>query len=689
MKPGDRVEVFVPRWLAERNGIGTLISGTILNRTDKAIRIDAVSVMRRPPSGDDGAVPCRFCNRPLTEEASISLGYGPDCAVQHLGFGNKQIRDLKRALTRKELQAAEAATRQTLWLPLSSIKIVPFGTSALKEAEVRAEQERRRRELVAQVKDQAVAVADSMRHEEVTTDPLPIPLPLDCEPRPYQWRGARFMADAKRAFNWDLMGLGKTIQGILFMMEATRRLADEGRDGPCVVICPPVMVKTWVREIEKWWQGVRVQALKGWSAKINPKAHVYVMPWSVLSSGWEPKIGPDGRPLTQLVKGKDGKVTRKVVPDTSRVKLSGTARGVLEQSASVIVGDEAHNAKNPDAQRSRAAKLMSLPAAYVALMTGTAVLNRPQELTTQLDIADLLDEHFDGRDRFEVDFCNKQLKDQYIKGGGVRKVFKFEPPTGRQLVELHKRLTPFVIRRRTEDVIKDMPPMTLSRVVVDLDNRAEYDAFEAEIAALPPMARLGKLAQLRQLCGVGKIPSMIEWIENFLECDEKLVVFATHRQVQRALLEHFEKWKPARILGQSEGGSVNRNQKEMDRFQQDPDCLLAVCSTGAAREGITLTAAANLLMTELEWVPGIMDQAWKRVHRIGQKDPVTIWNLAAEDSMDDTLMEKMANKRLISGEILDGQGEVLDEAVIKQAVVEDLVRRVARRRRAKKKEEAA
>jgi SWI/SNF-related matrix-associated actin-dependent regulator 1 of chromatin subfamily A len=316
-------------------------------------------------------------------------------------------------------------------------------------------------------------------------------------------------------------------------------------------------------------------------------------------------------------------------------------------------------------------------------MSGTAVLNRPHELSPQLDALHYLDTIFEGREAYETEYCGRTLTQINTKGGGKRKVFVYNKPKGSKMVELHQRLLPFFIRRKKEDVLTELPPLSFARVVVDLANRKEYEALELEIAMLPPMQRLGKLAQLRQLCGIGKIPSMIEWIEEFLENEEKLVVFATHRSVQRALLEHFVKWKPAAILGQAEGGSIKRNQEQMDRFQTDPDCLLAICSTGAAREGITLHAASNLLMTELEWVPGVMDQAFNRIHRYGQTaERVTIWTLAADQSFDNTLLEKLGAKRLVTGEILDGEAEVLDEQEIKGAVIRDLVARVARRRKA-------
>lgn len=670
MKVGDKVDIICPTWLAEKLGIGTVFTGIVIDPRDQAVRVDGHSVLRAPPPNKDGAIECRLCKRPLTDEASKSIGFGPECALR-LGISNKFVKDLKQALRRDEIQSAEKVTHKVIWFPRSQIRIVPAGMSVVEEAATS-------RQMEEQKAASPITYMEDMKHEEISDEPLPIPLPFDCEPRPYQWRAIRFGLEQKRFGNFDLPGVGKTIEAIGFMIGANIQLQSVGKHGPVMVICPPVVALTWKRTIEQWWQGVRVQLLKGYSAKADKKAHVYVIPNSILAKGWETRKDARGH----IVYDQNGKPRK----DMSRVVLTGSILSVLEQAPIIGVIDESHAFKGMSSQRTVAALQTTMTCEYLTLMTGTAVMNRPQELTPQLDILGKLKPVFGGADAFEVEFAGKHLEDT-PRRGGMRKTWQYGKPSKATLIRLHDALAPFTIRRKSSDVIKDMPPLSIARVIVELANRREYDELEAEIAELPPMQKLGKLAQLRQVCGIGKIPSAIEWIENFLECDEKLVVFATHRAVQRALLEHFEKWNPVPILGQSEGGSITKNQAGVDAFQTDPNRILAICSTGAAREGITLTAASNMLTVELEWVPAVLAQAWARIHRYGQTNPVTIWNLVAEDSFDDTLSEKLVNKRLITGEILDREGEVLDETELRNAVVKDLVRRVARRR-VKKKEVA-
>lgn len=684
MKTGEHVELKINPWWARQHGIGAVFTGVVTRDSPKAIEVDGHSFLRTPPTVG-GVTSCRLCARPLTEPASISIGYGPDCAV-HLGLTNKFIKDLRRALTRDEIRAAERHLKKKLWIPRSQILAHRRpGETVLDEAASKIVQLNQER--IAERKIESARVAADMRHEEISDEPMPIPLPLGYELRPYQWRAVRFMLQVCNSGKgvgpgvWDLMGLGKTIEAILFMMAASLELSEKGKQGPCVVVCPPFMTGTWKKTIEEWWQGVRVQVLKGYGDAASPKADVYILSWAILAQGWEPLKDSHGNIKYTTKKRKDGTTYQTPIPDTDKVIVSNSLLSVLHQHPMILVGDEAHNAKNPQAQRSRAIEKLTLVTEYVAMMTGTAVLNRADELTTQLGLLNILEIEFGGREQFEVEFCNKKLEWQPIGNGRRRKVWKTSPPKGEQLVELHRRLVPYIIRRRTEHVLPDMPPLTVARVVVDLANRRDYEALEEEIYALPPAMRLGKLGELRQLCGIGKIPAAVEWIENFLECDEKLLTFAYHQSIQKALLESFERWKPAEFLGTSMGATPKKRQENMERFQNDESCLLGIASSTAAREGITLTATANILDVELEWTPGIQDQKWKRAHRIGQKDPVTVWVLAAPDSMDDTLFEKLASKRRIAGMVHDGVPEVLQEEQLKEAVVRDLVTRVARRKK--------
>lgn len=83
-------------------------------------------------------------------------------------------------------------------------------------------------------------------------------------------------------------------------------------------------------------------------------------------------------------------------------------------------------------------------------------------------------------------------------------------------------------------------------------------------------------------------------------------------------------------------GTVTQNQRaeNVEKFQTDPEILVALLSITAAGVGITLTAASTVIFAELHWTPALMLQAEDRAHRVGQKDSVNCHYLIGENTLD-------------------------------------------------------
>jgi SWI/SNF-related matrix-associated actin-dependent regulator 1 of chromatin subfamily A len=156
---------------------------------------------------------------------------------------------------------------------------------------------------------------------------------------------------------------------------------------------------------------------------------------------------------------------------------------------------------------------------------------------------------------------------------------------------------------------------------------------------------------MRGIVGRGKLKAVLAWIENFLHSGEKLVVFATHVDVQRAIYERF---KAQSVLLTGEVG-IKLRKLAVTKFQTDPGVRLAVCSIKAAGVGVTLTAASNVLFAELDWTPAAHDQAADRVHRIGQRSAVNIWYIVARGTIDDRMMTLVQDKRNVTGVAISGR----------------------------------
>ena len=318
----------------------------------------------------------------------------------------------------------------------------------------------------------------------------------------------------------------------------------------------------------------------------------------------------------------------------------------------------ASNCKNYKAKRSETAKELAKGKEFVLCLTGTPVMNRPQELLSQLGIMNRL-EDLGGFWYFARQYC------QAFKGR-----WGWDFSGAANLEELNEKLrATCLVRRRKADVFSEMPKTIRAEVEVSISNRAEYSAAEQDIISflrdeaqkdrefLASIAHfsaseqkeekqkradsaewkasraeaLVKLNALKVLAARGKLEAIKEWTEGFLESGEKLVIFAEHIEVQNALVKNFPGC--AKISGDD---NTEARQENIDRFVNKPDCQIIVCSLAAGGTGIDglQKVSSNVAFCEQGWTPAIMNQATARLDRFGQTKTVTAWYLLAENTID-------------------------------------------------------
>jgi SWI/SNF-related matrix-associated actin-dependent regulator 1 of chromatin subfamily A len=451
-------------------------------------------------------------------------------------------------------------------------------------------------------------------------------LVLGGELHPFQRAGVRYALERRRTFIADEQGLGKTMQA----------LATLERDGafPAVVVCPASMKLTWERESSIWLPNRSVTVLEGRAAEAwtedAERAEIVVLNYDIL----EPHIE----------------------------RLAG-------RGPEALVLDESHYVKNPGARRTKAAIALArrLPDDALRLgLTGTPILNRPEELVSQLRAIGRLE-----------DF-----------GSGARLSRRFRNAGSDDRLHWNLRASCYV-RRTKRQVLAQLPAKRHDTVPVALVNEEEYRLAEqdvvawlqslpldlrtmdAKVAAALRAEQLVRLNSLRQLAVQGKLPAALAWIDDFLASGEPLVVFAEHIATQQALLERFP--AAVHILG---ADSATSRQRAVDAFQSEDGPQLIVCSLRAASQGITLTRASNVAFLELDWTPARHDQAEDRLHRIGQESAVTAYYLLAPDTIDETMAELLERKRALIDAVTDGQ--VRDEERLVDAVARQLRSKPAR-----------
>ena len=470
-------------------------------------------------------------------------------------------------------------------------------------------------ELVAEHERASETVALSYAEDAELKD-----LPLGGELHPFQRAGVRYALARRRTFIADEQGLGKTVQALATIE------ADDAF--PAVVVCPASMKLVWERESQHWLPHRSVAVLDGrtdstWTDETRA-AEIVVLNYDILD--WH----------------------------------SDTLAG-LEPRALVL--DESHYVKNARAARTKAALELAgrLPDDALRLgLTGTPILNRAEELVSQLRVL--------GRLR---DF-----------GSGARLMRRFRAAGSDDRLHWNLRAHCYV-RRTKKQVLPQLPAKRQDTVPVLLSNEHEYRlaerdviawlqtlpldlrSIDAKVAAALRAEQLVRLNHLRQLAARGKLPTALAWIADFLESGEPLVVFAEHIATQKAVMERFP--NAAHILG---ADSSQTRQRAVDAFQSEDGPQLIVCSLKAASQGITLTRASNVAFLELDWTPARHDQAEDRLHRIGQDSAVTAWYLLAPDTIDETMAELLQRKRSLIDAVTDGQ--VRDEERLVDAVAREL-----------------
>jgi SWI/SNF-related matrix-associated actin-dependent regulator 1 of chromatin subfamily A len=332
------------------------------------------------------------------------------------------------------------------------------------------------------------------------------------------------------------------------------------------------------------------------------------------------------------------------------------------QSWGVVGLDEAHYLKSTEAKRTRFVYgpkcdggMDSLVgrAKMVACLSGTPSPNNAGELWTHLNALrpGLLRENgITSKTQFEDTFCNVRV------GAYGRQI------TGSKNQEqLRKICKTFILRRRKQDVLADLPAVQVQDTPLDLTDKERKQALdlatqfsgkmfadtggsapESDEALVEMLSKHGaNLAAVRRALGIMKAPASASWITARIENGvKKLIVFAYHRDVLDILQDNTE-FKSVRIDGST---PPEERAAAVKQFQEDKDTKIFFGQIVAAGTAITLTAASEVVLVEADWVPGVNEQAIARAHRMGQSNAVLATFLFMPGTVDHRIMSAFRRK---------------------------------------------
>ncbi|SMG58894.1 DEAD/DEAH box helicase [Paraburkholderia susongensis] len=471
---------------------------------------------------------------------------------------------------------------------------------------------------------------------------VPVPRGLKAELRVYQQQGLNWMQFLREqdlaGVLADDMGLGKTVQTLAHILaeKEAGRLAR-----PALIVVPTTLVHNWREEARRFAPELKVLVLNGPQRKERFE-----------------QIGEHELILTTYaLLWRDQKV-------------------LAEHDYHLLILDEAQYVKNASTKAAQA--IRGLRARHRLCLTGTPLENHLGELWSQFDF---LLPGFLGNQK---DFTRRWRNPIEKNGDGVRRAL------------LARRIRPFMLRRRKDEVAKELPAKTTIVCPVDLEG-AQRDLYETVRIAMQERVRaavsaqglarshiivLDALLKLRQVCcdprlvgaagaagrggpggpggpggagGAGerlmrsaKLDLLLSMLPELIEEGRRVLLFSQFTGMLALIAAALDE---AAIPYVTLTGETADRVRPVTRFQQG-EVPLFLISLKAGGVGLNLTAADTVIHYDPWWNPAAENQATDRAHRLGQDKPVFVYKLIAAGSIEEKIVELQERKAVLADSIL-------------------------------------
>jgi superfamily II DNA or RNA helicase len=399
--------------------------------------------------------------------------------------------------------------------------------------------------------------------------------------RGYQAFGAKFALVQDRVILGDEMGLGKTMQALAAICHLTAKGATH-----FLVVCPASVVINWTREVERHTL-LEARRLHLPGAQRRQAAE----------QEWAAKGG--------------------VAITTFEALRSMPAD--LDVSPAMIVVDEAHYAKNPNALRTQAVSEWASRSRRALFMTGTPMENRVAEFRVLV-----------GHLRPEL-AENLHIEDEALDGTRFR-----------------EQVAPVYLRRNQEDVLSELPDRLETQEWVALEG-ATMRAYRTAVLEGNFMAMRRAAFEPGTVKESPKLRRLVEIVSEAADGGRKVIVFSYFRDVLEtviAVLAGRDGVPGITVVGPLTGDIPSADRQAMvDKLTNSSGPAVLVSQIQAGGVGLNIQAASVIIIAEPQLTPTMEEQAIARAHRMGQVRPVDVHRLLCEDSVDQRVLELLADKR--------------------------------------------
>ena len=352
------------------------------------------------------------------------------------------------------------------------------------------------------------------------------------------------------------------------------------------------------------------------------------------------------------------------------VEAFSTEKGVqfvqkfLLSHKTLMAIDESTTIKNPKAKRTKNILRLSKQAKYRRILTGSPVTKNPLDLYSQCEFLDpyLLDfqSYYAFRNRYA------EMRTANFYGRSVQIVAKF-----RHLEELAGKLKPFSFRVLKEDCL-DLPEKTFMKREIELtkEQKEVYKQMKKMALAffggkaVTTATALTQIMRLQQItCGHftaddGSIQNiknnrLSELMSILDEIEGKAVIWAHYQHDVKNIIKEIQKVHgPGSVVDYYGLTPKDIRQNNIEKFQGDDRVKYFVGTPATGGYGITLTAASTMIYYSNGYDLEKRLQSQDRIHRIGQKKPVTYIDIIAEDTVDTRIVKALRRKINIASEVM-------------------------------------
>lgn len=440
--------------------------------------------------------------------------------------------------------------------------------------------------------------------------------------REYQHEGLQ-MLEYRKGVGMLAMdpGLGKTATSLSFV----RMHPEMDR---IVVLTTAATKHQWKVEAKKWGLSLTTWLLSGKTPSRLPDRGIVAINWEIL-------------PPDQLAKAKKDPLTGKPIPQKVRTLFPGWLDALLSWNPHTVIADEFHlHVGDPTSQRSKALVKLVQGRGFIP-MSGSPMRTHVRQLWVVLHQLDPVT--FSDRWKFLNRYCGPKM-------GAYGMTFDGASNT----VELYEKIRPLCIRYQKEDVLQDLPDRIYNPVMLDCKVSDEYTEAQnkfLKLQGLPADEMLRKLEALSHSAFLEKREAVLEWISDFLESGRKLTILCWHVAVADYLEASLGK-RCARLTDKDRPGTINR-------FIKDPECKVFLGNIQAAGTGVDglQHVCQDLAFVEFCGSPSDMDQGSSRLHRLGQKECVSVHFLIAPGTIDSVRLSVLSAREKDMATVVDGQIE--------------------------------